>query len=65
MTLERGFRRLVVIVSITVLAVGVALGLVVGSLLTFIGVAGALVVLLWLIFYAVRWVVAGFTSGGA
>jgi len=65
MSLERGFRRLVVVLSIAVLAVGVALGLVVGSWPILIGGAGVLIVLLWLVFYAVRWVTTGFTSGGA
>ena len=62
--IERGFRRLFVVVSIAVLAVGVIFGITWAEWRV-IGIAGVLVALLWIGFYAVRWVAKGFTSGGA
>ncbi len=64
MNLERGFRRLILILSIAVLTAGIAFGLLVDDLRTLMGFAGALVALLWLGFYAVRWIARGFTVGG-
>ena len=64
MKIERGFRRLVAVLSIAVLAVGVILGITLAEW-RLIGAAGVLVALLLLGFYAVRWVAKGFTSGNA
>jgi ABC-type Fe3+ transport system permease subunit len=62
MNLERGFRRLVVVLSGVVLALGIFMDF--GSPkayeLHFTWIAVVLVALLWMGFYAVRWVVRGF-----
>jgi hypothetical protein len=62
MNLERGFRRLLVVLSVAVLSLGIGLGVMLGSWPQFIGVAGFSVALLWLGFFAVRWISGGFAS---
>jgi hypothetical protein len=61
MNLERGFRRLVVALSFAVVGLGIATDILMGLWPQFTRGAGVLFALLWVGFYAVRWVARGFT----
>ncbi len=62
MNLERRFRRLVVVLSFAVVGLGIATDILMGLWPQITRDAGVLLALLWVGFYAVRWVARGFTS---